>query len=137
MTLIILYQNKNKDKKTTWLATRALLVFASKAIKQIQIPALTHAILRGYKICPTNFTGSLKKHPLLFLRPTFSWYYNVIVGPKTTISVRSSKIHDLKHWGRIICSTISLSSNIKNNPIGLLMTYLWNLDFFNQNIYGI
>ena len=87
MTLIILYQNKNKDKKTTWLATRALLVFASKAIKQIQIPTLTYAILRGYKICPTNFTGSLKKHPLLFLRPTFSWYYNVIVGRMMTLQI--------------------------------------------------
>ena len=42
--------------------------------------------------------------------PFYSQSYNVIVGPMITISVRSSKIRDLQHWGRIICLTISLTS---------------------------
>ena len=43
--------------------------------------------------------GCLKHPPPLFLVPTFSRYYNVIVGPKMTILVIISKIRDLQHWG--------------------------------------
>ena len=45
--------------------------------------------------------------PLLFLEPTFSRYCNAIVGLMMAFLVRSSKIRDLQHWGRIICSKIS------------------------------
>ena len=41
------------------------------------------------------------KGPLF--NPRFSWYYNAIVRPMLTFSVRSSKIRDLQHWGRKIC----------------------------------
>ena len=41
--------------------------------------------------------------PLLILGPTFSRYYNAIVGPMMTFLVRSFKILDLQHWGSTIC----------------------------------
>ena len=46
-----------------------------------------------------NF-GGYKKHPLLILGHTFSWYYNAIVGTIMQLSVLSSKIQGLQHWGR-------------------------------------
>ena len=41
----------------------------------------------------------------LKLGPTFSQYYNAIVGIIMQLSDLSSKIRDLPHWGRKICST--------------------------------
>ena len=49
-----------------------------------------------------DFLWQMLKAPPLILGPTFSLYYNVIVGPKITISVWPSNIQDLQHWGRII-----------------------------------
>ena len=63
----------------------------------------------GFKNKP-DLTGQM--HPFLILGLTFSRYYNVIVGPLMTILVvRSSKIQDLQHWVRKICSTICLTIN--------------------------
>ena len=39
-----------------------------------------------------SVNGGCLKHPLLILGPTISRYYNAIVGPMMTFSVRSSKI---------------------------------------------
>ena len=35
-------------------------------------------------------SGGFKKHPFFFLGPIFSCYYNAIVGPMMTISVRNN-----------------------------------------------
>ena len=62
-----------------------------------------------------------KKDPLLFLGPTFSRYYNAIVGHMMTFSVRSSKIQDLQHWGHTICSKKKLDRHIaQKTSVGFL-----------------
>ena len=58
-------------------------------LSSIQIPK-SYFYRRHYK-------ADAKSTPWVFLGPTHSWYYNVIVGPMMTLSVRSSKILDLQH----------------------------------------
>ena len=45
-----------------------------------------------------------KRTTYLFLGPTFSQYYNAIVGLMMTFLFRSSKIRDLEHLGHTRCS---------------------------------
>ena len=52
-------------------------------------------------IISSSFEADAKSTPLLFLGPIISRYYNVIVRPMMEISVSSSKIGDLQHWGLI------------------------------------
>ena len=51
------------------------------------------------------------KGPLFFLEPIFSQYYNAIVRPMMTFLVSSSKVRDLQHWGRTICSKNKLEGH--------------------------